>query len=152
MGPQHRGSGSSRPVVGYPLRVLLLVSCILIFGTVVWFVLGVESISGMGAGEIIAPVPWRALAILASGVGLGLVALWRSRRWYAWVLVAVQLPVAGLVASYLAVTGDPPVQELRVAAGEAFPEWSLVDQTGALRTSRDVRKNAALYIFYRGDW
>ena len=108
----------------------------------------------LGAGQVIHPrIPWLLIGSLGAGSALGIWSLVRARRWYKWVIVPVELLLAGVLTFNLTSAGSVPRQELELSVGDPFPSYSLTDQDGelhAVQASADRRP--ALYIFYRGDW
>lgn len=136
--------------------MLLLLSLVLVLGTVAWFILGVQGSSPLPLGTeqlIHARIPWLALGALALGCGLGMTALLRRRRWYTWGLVGVELVLSGLLGFYFLRVSFLPEHTLAVIVGDRFPSYALADQDGVLRSNEgDVPRTRALYIFYRGDW
>lgn len=135
--------------------MLLAGSLVLVLGTVAWFVLGAQgtSPSSLGTEQLIySRIPWLALGALALGCGLGIWALLRRRRWYAWGAVGLELVLSGLLAFYLLSLSFLPEHGLAVAVGDSFPRYALADQDGRLRSNDGTPRSRALYIFYRGDW
>jgi len=136
--------------------VLLAASLALVLGTVAWFVLGAQGSSPTALGTeqlIYARIPWLALGALALGCGLGVWALLRRRRWYAWGVVGLELVLSGLLGFYFLSVSFLPEHGLAVAVGDSFPRYALADQDGQLRSNEGAApQRRALYIFYRGDW
>ncbi len=108
-----------------------------------------------------ARTPVGLLALVASGVALGVLSLFRRPRWFKIPIVAAEVAAAGLLGFYFLDMSFLPERTLGVAVGDSFPAWELPDQDGRLRrfpqpegtTGTTIRaRNRALYIFYRGDW
>ena len=136
--------------------MLLGPSLVLVLGTFAWFILGAQGTSPLALGTeqlIHARIPWLALGALALGCGLGVAALVRRRRWYAWGSVGLELVLSGLLGFYFLRVGFLPEHKLAVGVGEGFPSYALADQDGVLRSNDGAPpRTRALYIFYRGDW
>ena len=63
------------------------------------------------------------------------------------------LLVVGLLSLYFLRLSYLPEYELKVALGEPFPAYSLLDQDATPRHyDAHSARSAALYVFYRGDW
>ncbi len=100
-----------------------------------------------------ARVPWLVLGGLWVGGALGIASLFRSRRWFSWVVVVAEaVPVLFFSLLFLKISYLPE-STLKVAAGDAFPTYSLPDQDEVVHAAGiGEPRPAALYIFYRGDW
>ncbi len=138
--------------------MLLALSIILILGVVGVFVgttvLSNQGELGFGFEQMIhARIPWLLLSSLGIGAGLGIWSLVKARRWYKWVVVPVELVLAGLLTFYFTSASFLPPHELAISVGDPFPPYSLLDQDGsAHRAPASTDRSPALYIFYRGDW
>ena len=84
---------------------------------------------------------------------LGIWSLVQARRWYKWVIVPVELALAGLLTFYLTSASFLPEHRLALSVGDPFPSYLLFDQDGKLHAhDASAQGGPALYIFYRGDW
>ena len=100
-----------------------------------------------------ARIPWLLLAPLVGGAALGVISLVRSRRWYMWGVVPVEVFFAVLLTWYFVSFSLLPTYRLALSVGDAFPTYSLIDQDGKLhRVESATPRRPALFIFYRGDW
>ena len=138
--------------------MLLIASLVLVlsaFGVYIGnVVLSEQGQLGLGFEQMIhARIPWLLLAAALGGAGLGVASLVRSRRWYKWLVVPVEVGLAGLLTFYFVSVSILPEHRLALSVGDPFPAYSLVDHDGELRAVEPARSGrAALYIFYRGDW
>jgi hypothetical protein len=138
--------------------MLLALSVVLVFGVAGLFVgnlfLSDQGQLVLGAGQVIHPrIPWLLIGSLGAGSVLGIWSLMRARRWYKWVIVPVELLLAGVLTFNLTSAGFMPRQELALSVGDPFPSYSLTDQDGELHfVQASTDRPPALYIFYRGDW
>jgi hypothetical protein len=138
--------------------VLLLVSIVLVFGTLGVFVGNVivsqQGELGFGFQQMIhARIPWLLLAPPLIGAALGVFSLVRARRWYKWLIVPVEVVFAGLMTWYFTSFSFLPEHQLALSVGEPFPSYSLVDQDSTVHAVESgTDRRPALYIFYRGDW
>ena len=136
---------------------MLWASLALVLGAVAWVGMSLGSTRPelvFGYEQVIhARIPWLLLGTLWLGVALGGLALVRGRRWYHYSLVGAELLLVGGLTFYFVEASFLPKRDLRVAVGDAFPAYALVDQDEGLhrRESGEVRA-PALYVFYRGDW
>ena len=138
--------------------MLLIASLVLVLGAFGVFIgnaiVSEQGQLGLGFEQMIhARIPWLLLAAALGGAGLGVASLVRSRRWYKWLVVPVEVGLAGLLTFFFASMSFLPEHRLALSVGDPFPSYSLVDHDGELRTVEPARTGrAALYIFYRGDW
>ena len=138
--------------------MLLALSVVLVFGVVGVFVgnvvLSDQGQLGFGLEQMVhARIPWLLLGSLGAGSVLGIWSLVQARRWYKWVIVPVELVLAGLLTFYFTSASFLPQHRLAVSVGDPFPPYSLVDQDGKLHANEaSAARFPALYIFYRGDW
>ena len=138
--------------------MLLIASMVLVLGAFGVFIGNVmvseQGQLGLGFQQMIhARIPWLLLAAALGGAGLGMASLVRSRRWYKWLVVPVEVGLAGLLTFYFVSISFLPEHRLALSVGDPFPAYSLVDHDGELRAVEPARSGrAALYIFYRGDW
>ncbi len=138
--------------------MLLIASLVLVLGAFGVYignvVLSEQGQLGLGFEQMIhARIPWLLLAAALGGAGLGVASLVRSRRWYKWLVVPVEVGLAGLLTFSFGSMSFLPEHRLALSVGDPFPAYSLVDHDGELRAVEPARSGrAALYIFYRGDW
>lgn len=70
-----------------------------------------------------------------------------------WATVGATSLFTALFIFYTAVFSQLDAHELRVKAGDPFPEFTLATSTGSSFSPSQLEgKKAALYVFYRGDW
>jgi hypothetical protein len=100
-----------------------------------------------------ARLPWGVLGALGIAAALTAVSLMLRRRWYGWLLLGLELLLLGTLTHYFVRGSVLPPSHLKLQAGDAFPSYALEDQDRKLheRISGEPGQ-AALYIFYRGDW
>ncbi len=138
--------------------MLLIASLVLVLGAlgvfIGIFVVSAQDQLSLGFEQMIhARIPWLLLAAALGGAGLGVASLVRSRRWYKWLIVPVELFFAGLLTFYFTSYSFLPEHALALEVGDPFPAYTLVDQDGNERTSPASNgRRSALYVFYRGDW
>jgi hypothetical protein len=138
--------------------MLLIASLVLVFGALFVFIGNVIASEGGELGPLFeqmihARIPWLLIAIAVGGAGLGIWSLVRSRRWYKWVVVPVEVVLAGFLATYFLSLSWLPEHALAVEVGEPFPAYTLVDQDGGVQAAEaGTARRPALYVFYRGDW
>ncbi len=138
--------------------MLLIASLVLVLGAFGVYIgnaiVSEQGQLGLGFEQMIhARIPWLLLAAALGGAGLGVASLVRSRRWYKWLVVPVEVGLAGLLTFYFVSMSFLPEHRLALSVGDPFPAYSLVDHDGELRAVEPARSGrAALYIFYRGDW
>jgi hypothetical protein len=136
----------------------LVISMLLVFGAVGIFIgnvaLSERGELGFGFEQLIhARIPWLLLAMAITGASLGVFSLVRARRWYKWLIVPVELVLAGILAFYFTSYSFLPSHQLVVSVGDPFPDYSLVDQNGEMHAYSGAGSGQPmLYIFYRGDW
>ena len=140
-----------------PGRLTIWISAALVFGALGWFMASASHSGGglpLGYQQFIhARIPWLVLGCLWFGAVLGMVLLFRDRRWLHWAVVLCELPVAAFLSAYLLFLSFPPVTALALGEGDAFPGYELSDQSGRMhRLDAGEPREPALYIFYRGDW
>ena len=138
--------------------MLFALSMLLVFGAVA---VSVGAGAGSEQGEFLfgfeqlthARIPWLLLGPLIGGATLGVISLVRSRRWYMWGVVPVEVFFAVLLTWYFVSFSFLPTHGLALSVGDAFPTYSLIDQDGKLhQVESATRRRPALFIFYRGDW
>jgi hypothetical protein len=138
--------------------MLLAMSMLLVFGAVAVFVgnmmVSEQGALGFGYEQMLhARTPWLLLMALLGGAGLGVASLVRSRRWYKWGIVPIEVLFAGLLTFYFTSMSFLPEHRLTLSVGDPFPAYALSDQDGNLhRSASNGPRAPALYIFYRGDW
>jgi hypothetical protein len=136
---------------------MLLLSALLVFGTLLLFGMHVTSASPsveFGAGLIIrGGVPWTLLALLWGGVGLGVASVVRKRTLPKLGVLALEIALVAFSSWYLLAGSTHPVHALNVDVGSPFPAYALQDQDEVLHQRAVSEKRApALYVFYRGHW
>ena len=147
---------SLRGSPGYGAGVLWA-SLFLVLAAVGWFVRSATAVSPellFGYEQLIhARIPWLLLGALWLGAMLGLLSLRRGRRWFYYPVLGVELLLAGGLSFYMLAGSFLPESELRVAVGDAFPSYTLLDQDERLHNlAAGEPRKPALYVFYRGDW
>ena len=147
---------SLRGSPGYGAGVLWT-SFFLVLAAVGWFVRSATAVSPellFGYEQLIhARIPWLLLGALWLGAMLGLLSLRRGRRWFYYPVLGVELLLAGGLSFYMLAGSFLPESELRVAVGDAFPSYALLDQDERLHNlAAGEPRKPALYVFYRGDW
>lgn len=136
---------------------MLWASLFLVLAAVAWFVRSATAVSPellFGYEQLIhARIPWLLLGTLWLGAALGLLSLRQGRRWFRYPVLGVELLLVGGLSFYMLAGSFLPESELRVAVGDSFPGYALVDQDGRSHSleAGEPRK-PALYVFYRGDW
>ena len=136
---------------------MLWASLFLVLAAVGWFVRSATAVSPellFGYEQLIhARIPWLLLGALWLGAMLGLLSLRRGRRWFHYPVLGVELLLAGGLSFYMLAGSFLPESELRVAVGDAFPSYALLDQDERLHNlAAGEPRKPALYVFYRGDW
>ncbi len=132
-------------------------SLLLVVGALAWLVVGITSRSPelvFGYEQLIhARIPWLLLGTLWSGAALGVLSLARGRRGFRYPVLGVELVVVAAVSFYMLEGSFLPEKDLRIAVGDAFPGYALVDQDEHLHSLQTGEpRQPALYVFYRGDW
>ncbi len=136
---------------------MIWLSALLVFGTLAVILRGMGAQDGelrLGFEQLIhARVPWLLLGLLWAGGGLGIASVVRKRAWTKFALLALELPLVGLVSWYILAFGYLPPHELATRVGDVFPAYALLDHEGELEeVGASTRREPTLYIFYRGDW
>ncbi len=135
---------------------LLWVSAILVLGSVATFVvaLGPSPELPLIKDQLIhARVPWGILGSVWVGLALGVAAMIRKRSVLRWIAFVPLVAVAALASSYLLKLSYLPESTMRVAVGDPFPGFDLLDQGGVVHSSvMSAPRPRELCIFYRGDW
>jgi alpha-beta hydrolase superfamily lysophospholipase len=93
------------------------------------------------------------LAGFALGAAIAAVAVWRSARWPNITALALSAALLVLGAYFNFIFARLPAAGVVLKVGEAAPDFTLPDATGAattLSTFRDQRP--VVLVFYRGDW
>jgi hypothetical protein len=84
---------------------------------------------------------------------LGVLALWRSRRWPSWLAVGFSALVLAAGAWFTFVAARIPDTPTALRVGEPAPEFTLPDAGGRPVTLADYRgRKAVVLVFYRGYW
>jgi len=95
--------------------------------------------------------PYEQFLLVGTAVVLGLLAAIANPRAVTLALLAVEIGALALVVRYFGIGARFPSMEVKVRAGERFPEVTLPDSEGGTFDSRSLLgSSAALYIFYRG--
>ena len=95
--------------------------------------------------------PYEQFLLVGTAVVFGLLAAIASPGAVTLALLAVELGALVLVVRYFGIGARFPSMEVKVKAGERFPELTLPDSEGGTFDSRSLLgSSAALYIFYRG--
>lgn len=137
--------------------MLLIGSLVFVLGTCAVLGLNLDSAAAdlrFGYEQMIhARIPWLVLGSLAVGCVLGIASIAQRRAWYKYPVVGVELLLSALLAWYFLGFSYLPPHDLQVHVGDAFPTYSLPDHKGRIHSLEAAApRQAALYIFYRGDW
>jgi AhpC/TSA family len=97
-------------------------------------------------------VPWEYVAVIASGVLLGVVQLRRNPGLATAAGTLVAAAVLGLSSWYLFSYSMFAAREDRPAIGDAFPDFTLPTSDGGTYRLADASGTRRLLIFYRGAW
>ena len=132
-------------------------SILVVFGTLALIGVNLASESPalqLGAGLIIrGRVPWVLLAVLWSGVALGVASLLRGRKLPKLGVLLLEITAVGFFSWYMVLGSAVPAHTLEVEVGDLFPAYALQDQNGVLHERAALEKRPpAVYIFYRGHW
>ena len=132
-------------------------SALLVFGTLGLIIANVGAEDGeplLGLQQMIhARIPWLLLAPLWAGCALGIASVVHKRTWPKVAVLGLEGGLTALVSWYILSLSFLPPHGLTVQAGDSFPAYALVDQEGELHSvESSLLGEAALYIFYRGDW
>jgi hypothetical protein len=125
------------------LATLSILVCV---GTVAAYslLLGVPAVRNHPEGYV------AAFAIASTMAGLA-VAL--RRRWYAWLALALSLPLLTLGAYVNFVMARIPAEPVVLRIGEPPPDFTLADAAGRPVSLADYRgKRPVVLVFYRGYW
>ncbi len=133
---------------------MIWISALLVFGTLGLILANLGAQDGeplLGLQQMIhARIHWVLLALLWAGCALGIGSVVRKRTWPKLAVLGLEGALTALVSWYVL---SPPPHELAVRAGDPFPTYALVDQEEVLHSvEASTLGEAALYIFYRGDW
>ena len=136
---------------------MIWTSAFLVFGTLGLILANLGAQDGaplLGLQQMIhARIPWVLLALLWAGCALGVGSVVRRRTWPKLAVLGLEGALTALVSWYLLSFGFLPPHELAVRAGDPFPAYALMDQEEVLHSvEASTLGEAALYIFYRGDW
>ncbi|HLE69415.1 MAG TPA: hypothetical protein VJH87_07015 [Vicinamibacteria bacterium] len=95
--------------------------------------------------------PYEQFLLVGAAFALGLLAAIANPGAVTLALLAVEIGALALVVRYLGIGARFPADEVKVKAGERFPDFVLPDSEGGSFHSRSpLGSSAALYIFYRG--
>ncbi|MBI4517738.1 MAG: hypothetical protein HY699_18185 [Deltaproteobacteria bacterium] len=95
--------------------------------------------------------PWPVYVLLAAAVGAAVMS--RRRGWLRPAAIATTALLAGLFVVYSLLQSQLHPAPLAVRAGDVFPEFTLKTSTQESFSPAQLKdRQAALYIFYRGDW
>jgi hypothetical protein len=136
---------------------MIWLSILVVFGTLAWIGVNLASESPalqLGASLIIrGRVPWILLAVLWSGVALGVASLLRGRKLPNLGVLLLEITAVAFFSWYVVLGSAVPAHALAVEVGDRFPAYALQDQNGVLHERAALEKRPpALYIFYRGHW
>jgi hypothetical protein len=135
---------------------MIWLSVLLVFGTLTWIVatLGSEAPTQLGASLLIrGRIPWILLALLWSGVALGVASLFRGSRLPKLPVVLLEIVPVAFVSWYVISGSVLPAHALAIHVDDPFPAYALHDQDDVLHRRAALEKRPpALYIFYRGHW
>jgi len=89
----------------------------------------------------------------ALATALAVAALWRSRRWPAWVALGVTAPLLVAGAWFNFVAARIPAAPTALRVGEPPPDLALADASGRPVSLADYRgRKPVVIVFYRGHW
>ncbi len=133
---------------------MIWTSALLVFGTLGVILANLDAQDGeplLGIQQMIhARIPW---VLLALGCALGVGSVVRRRTWPKVAVLGLEGALTALVSWYVLSFGFVAPHALAVQAGDPFPTYALVDQEEVLHSvEASTLGEAALYIFYRGDW
>ncbi len=136
---------------------MIWISALLVFGTLGLILANLGAQDGeplLGLQQMIhARIPWVLLALLWAGCALGIGSVVRKRTWPKLAVLGLEGALTALVSWFVLSFGFLPPHELAVRAGDPFPAYALMDQEEVLHSvEASTLGEAALYIFYRGDW
>lgn len=95
--------------------------------------------------------PYEQFLLVGAAFVFGLLAAITNPGAVALALLAIEIGALALVVRYLGIGARFPSNEVKVRAGERFPEVVLPDSERGTFDSRSLLgSSAALYIFYRG--
>jgi hypothetical protein len=97
--------------------------------------------------------PIESFALMVIAFWLAWSAAPRKGSWWGYAACGLVSLLSVLFVYWTLVFSQLPNQQLSVSVGEAFLPITLTDHDGNTFHSPDLKgKNAALYLFYRGDW
>jgi hypothetical protein len=97
--------------------------------------------------------PWLYLVAFALATVIAAGASWRAARWPNLAALVISVALLGLGAYFNVVLAAIPAATPMVRVGEAAPDFTLPDATGATVSLASFRERApVVLVFYRGYW
>lgn len=93
------------------------------------------------------------LGMLGLSALLGVVAVWRARRWLTVSALAVTVLLLGFASYFHFVAMRVPATPTQLAVGQPAPDFALPDAAGRSVRLSDYRgRQPVVLVFYRGYW